>query len=77
MHFYHLFLINFLGCRNVAAGEKVESLARSEGITTGSTTVYKLDVGSLKSVKEFGGIISKKYQKIHVLINNGKLLKML
>lgn len=65
----------FPACRNVSAGEKLESLARQDGITTGSVEVHSLDVGSLESVKKFGKIITEKYPKINVLINNGKIFK--
>lgn len=39
----------------------------------GKISYERLDIGSVKSVIEFGKLITNKYRKIDILINNGKI----
>lgn len=64
----------WLACRTISAGEKLVLEIRKSGVTNGKAKVYKLDNASLESVKQFAKQIKTDYDKIHILINNGKWL---
>jgi len=64
----------WLACRVISAGENIIHQIRESGVTSGRAKVYKLDNSSLESVKKFAKQIKADYDKIHILINNGKWL---
>ena len=61
-----------LGVRDPKSAEKaVRSIVNLE-TSGGKLFCEELDVGSLKSVREFAQKIKSKFNKIDLLINNGK-----
>lgn len=71
-HPYNTLKAICLACRTISAGDKLILEIRKSGISTGRAKVYKLDNSSLESVREFAKQIKTDYDKIHILINNGK-----
>ena len=62
-------------CRNIEKGEAVASEISND--TGNQVDVLKLDLSSLKSVRECAQIILDKEQKIDILINNaGNICKL-
>lgn len=71
--FYEIFEYEiFPGCRNVRQGEELLNSFRKSDILTGNIDVFNLDISVMNSVREFASTVTKKYQEIHYLINNGK-----
>lgn len=64
--------ISFPACRNTAAGERAIKDIRESGVVDGRAKVYELDNSSLDSVRQFSEIIKNDYEKIDILINNGR-----
>jgi NAD(P)-dependent dehydrogenase (short-subunit alcohol dehydrogenase family) len=56
----------------MSAGEKMVEELRAAGITTGTTQVFELDVGSLASVRKFAQQVLEACPRIHLLYNNGE-----
>lgn len=61
-----------IACRNVTAGQKAIETLRQSGISSGVADVLPLDTASQSSVKKFAQLFKDKYQKLHLLINNGE-----
>lgn len=61
-----------VACRNVAAGRAAVEAIRAAGITTGTADFIPIDTASQAAVKKFAELFLAKYQKLHLLINNGK-----
>ncbi|GAB0099637.1 dehydrogenase/reductase SDR family member on chromosome X [Sergentomyia squamirostris] len=63
-----------LGVRNVEGSRKAIGREIPEEKTAGKLFLEQLDTGSMKSVQKFATVIKKKYNKIHVLINNAGIM---
>lgn len=63
-----------MGCRNPEAGEKSVSKIVDLTQTKGKLICEKLDVGSIKSVKEFAKKVQEKFDKIDILLNNAGIM---
>lgn len=61
------------GVRNPTEAKKVvEKYLEHSKLASGAKLHYEqLDIGSMKSVRTFAGKIQSKFDKIHILINNG------
>ena len=58
-------------CRRVGAGEKATKYLASE---RGQVSVMELDLGSLKSVREFSDLFIKTYERLDGLVNNAGVM---
>lgn len=63
-----------IGCRNIEAGLKTVQQIREEGITKGEAHVYKLDLESMQSVKEFANEVLKNFAFLNLLVNNAGIM---
>ncbi|XP_014668004.1 PREDICTED: retinol dehydrogenase 13-like [Priapulus caudatus] len=62
-----------IACRNVEKGEEAKKEIQQE-TNNENIEVMKLDLASLKSVKEFSTQLLEKESKIHILINNAGIM---
>lgn len=62
-----------MGIRKPEAATKLIETFKKEGIST-DLDAFKLDVSSLKSVKNFASEVSAKYPEINLLINNAGVM---
>jgi NAD(P)-dependent dehydrogenase (short-subunit alcohol dehydrogenase family) len=65
-----------LGVRNPEISKKSIEDALGNELTKGKVFYEKCDTGDMKSVREFAKKVQQKFPAIHVLINNGKDLKL-
>lgn len=63
-----------MGVRDPVAAEKNVSQIVDLTKTNGKLVCEKLDVGSLKSVKEFAKKVQEKYEKVDILLNNAGIM---
>ena len=62
-----------MACRNMSKGEKALEQAKKESGSK-DLVLMKLDLSSLKSVKDFAKEVLSKYSKLHILINNAGIM---
>lgn len=63
-----------IGCRNVDAGKSVVEKIRESGIKSGSSTIFYVDMASLKSIKSFADNVKNETKKLNILINNAGIM---
>ncbi|XP_073983951.1 retinol dehydrogenase 11-like [Rhodnius prolixus] len=63
-----------IGCRSVEAGLLTVQQIREEGITQGIAHVYKLDLESMQSVRDFANEIYNKFEFINLIVNNAGVM---
>lgn len=63
-----------IGCRNTEAGETAIASLRAAGITKGTAECFKLDTGSLTSVRTFARKVVCAHPKINILVNNAGIM---
>jgi len=60
-----------LACRNLVEGQKaVDDIKKKTGAAKEKLVLMKLDLSDLDSVEEFATALKKKFNAIHILINN-------
>lgn len=83
---YHLTRIKFnlqnyeivsilLACRKTSVGDELIKTIRESGVQTGKAKVMKLDNASLQSVREFVDKFKQSYDKLDILVNNGRITR--
>jgi NAD(P)-dependent dehydrogenase (short-subunit alcohol dehydrogenase family) len=65
-----------LGVRNPETSKKSVEDALGNELTKGKVFYEKCDTGDMESVREFAKKVQQKFPAVHVLINNGKDLKL-
>ncbi|KAL1114907.1 hypothetical protein AAG570_007731 [Ranatra chinensis] len=63
-----------IGCRNVDAGMKAVTDIRASGVTSGSVSVFKLDLESFDSIKEFATTVRSQHSFLNLLVNNAGIM---
>jgi len=64
----------YIGCRNIAAGNKMIEKLRAEGVDSGQAECLPLDLKSLQSVKKFAQQLNSKTDRVNILINNAGIM---